>query len=179
MLACDFFTVETLHLQTLYVRFFIELGSRGVHLVGCTPNSDNAWVTQQARQLVWQLDEPRRPMRFLIHDRDNNFTTNFDQVLVSEGIEIVRTPFRAPRANALAERWVRSVRQECLAHLLILNQRHLIRVLKEYIDYYNVSRLHQGLDQQAPIPTPRSPQGTIRCRDVLGGILHDYYRDAA
>lgn len=179
MLACDFFTVETLHLQTLYVLFFIELGSRRVHLAGCTTHPDTAWVTQQARQFVWQLDESSIPMRFLIHDRDSKFTTSFDQVFVSEGIDIVRTPFRAPRANAVAERWVRSVRQECLDHLLILNQRHLIRVLKEYIDYYNVSRPHQGLDQQVPIPRPRSSQGVIRCRDVLGGILHDYYRDAA
>ncbi len=179
MLACDFFTVETLHLQTLYVLFFIELGSRRVRLAGCTTNPDNTWLTQQARQLVWQLDESGAPMRFLIHDRDSKFTPSFDRVFVSEGIEIVRTPFRAPRANAVAERWVRSVRHECLDHLLILNQRHLMRVLKEYIDYYNVARPHQGLDQQAPIPIPRSPQGAIRCRDVLGGILHDYYRDAA
>jgi transposase InsO family protein len=131
MLACDFFTVETLHLQTLYVLFLIELGSRRVHLAGCTTHPDNAWVTQQARQLVWQLDEASTPMRFLIHDRDSKFATNFDQVFVSEGIEIVRTPFRTPRANAVAERWVRSVRQECLDHLLILNQRYLIRVLTE------------------------------------------------
>lgn len=179
MLACDFFTVKTLHLQTLYVLFVIELGSRRVHLAGCTTHPDTAWVTQQARQFVWQLDESRTRMRFLIHDRDSKFTTSFDQVFGSEGIEIERTPFRAPRANAVAERWVCSVRQECLDHLLILNQRHLVRVLKEYIVYYNVSRPHQGLDQQVPVPLPRSPQGVIRCRDVLGGVLHDYYRDAA
>ncbi len=179
MLACDFFTVETLHLQTLYVLFFIELRSRRVHLAGCTTNPDPAWVTQQARQFVWQVDEARTPMRFLIHDRDGKFTTSFDQVFVSEGIDIVRTPFRAPRANAVAERWLRSVRQACLDHRLIVNQRHLLRVLKEYIAYYNVSRPHQGLDQQVPIPIPRSPQGVIRCRHVLGGVLHDYYRDAA
>ena len=121
MLACDFFTVETLHLQTLYVLFFIELGSRRVHLAGCTTNPDLAWVTQQARKLVWHLDETKTPMRFLIHDRDSKFTTNFDHVFVSEGMEIVRTPFRAPKANAIAERWVCSVRHECLDHLLILN----------------------------------------------------------
>ncbi|MBK9747523.1 MAG: transposase [Chloroflexi bacterium] len=179
MIACDFFTVETLQLQTLYVLFFIELGPRRVHLAGCATHPDNAWATQQARQLVWQLDESRIPMCLLIHDRDSKFTTSFDQVFVSEGIDIVQTPFRAPRANAVAERWVRSVRQVCLDHLLILNQGHLTRVLKEYIDYYNVSRPHQGLDQQAPFPRSRCPQGVIRCRDVLGGILHDYYRDAA
>jgi len=179
MLACDFFTVETLHMQTLYVLFFIELGSRRVHLAGCTPNPDGAWVTQQARQLVWQLDETSTPMRFLIHDRDSKFTTNFDQVFVSEGIEFVWTPFRAPKANAIAERWVRSVRHECFDQLLILNQRHLLRVLKEYTTYYNAARPHQGIHQQAPIPFSRPQHGTIHCRDVLGGILHDYYRDAA
>ena len=165
MLACDFFTVETLHLQTLYVLFFIELGSRRVHLAGCTASPDNAWVTQQARQLVWQLDETKTPMRFLIHDRDSKFTSLFDQVFVSEGIEIVPTPFRAPKANAVAERWVRSIRQECLDHLLILNQRHLLRVIKEYTTYYNAARPHQGINQQAPIPFSSQPRGNIHCRD--------------
>jgi transposase InsO family protein len=92
---------------------------------------------------------------------------------------MVRTPFQAPKANAVAERWVRSVREECLDHLLILNQRHLGRVLKEYVDYYNAARPHQGLCQQSPIPAPRSFEGCIHCRDVLGGILHDYSREAA
>jgi len=179
MLACDFFTVETLRLETLYVLFFIELGSRRVHLAGCTHSPNSAWVTQQARQFVWHLsDEPQR-MHFLIHDRDSKFTASFDQTFNSEGIEIVRTPFRAPKANAVAERWVRTVRQECLDQFLIFNQRHLVRVLKEYADYYNTARPHQGLDQQTPITLSRSQHGIIRCRDVLGGILHDYYRDAA
>ncbi len=180
LLACDFFTVETLHLETLYVLFFIELGSRRVHLAGCTTNPDRIWVTQQARQLVWHLnDETQTSVRFLIRDRDSKFAGSFDQIFVSEGFEIVRTPFRAPKANAVAERWVRSVRQECLDQLIILNQRHLARVLKEYVQYYNTARPHQGLGQQTPIPLSRSRRGTIHCRDVLGGILHDYYRDAA
>jgi putative transposase len=179
LLACDFFTVETIHLQTLYGLCFIELGSHRVHLADGTVNPDNTWVTQQARQLVWQLDETKTPTRFLIHDSDSKFTTNFDQVFVSESIEIVRTLFRAPKANAIAERWVRSVRHECLDHLLILDQRHLKHVLKAYTDYYNVSRPHQRLSQKAPIPRSRSPHGVIRCHDVLGGILHDYYRDVA
>ena len=159
--------------------FFIELASRRVYLAGCTANPDNAWVTQQARQIVWQLDETETPVRFLIHDRDSKFTTSFDQIFVSEGIEIVRTPLRAPKANAVAERWVRSVRHECLDHLLILNQQRLLHVLKEYTTYYNAARPHQGIHRQTPIPFSRPPHGAIRCRDVLGGILHDYYRDAA
>ena len=118
-------------------------------------------------------------MRFLIHDRDSKFTSLFDQVFVSEDIEIVCTPFRAPKANTVAERWVRSIRQECLDHLLILNQRHLLRVLKEYTTYYNTARPHQGIHQQAPIPFSSPQRGSIDCREVLGGILHDYYREAA
>jgi hypothetical protein len=118
-------------------------------------------------------------MRFLIHDPDSKFTTRVDQVFVSEGIEIVRPPFRAPKAHAVAERWVRSVRQAWLDRLLILDQRHLSRVLREYINYYNPARSHPGLDQQSPIPTRRSPHSVIRCREVLGGILHHYDHDAA
>jgi putative transposase len=125
------------------------------------------------------LDETETPRRFLIHDRDRKFTNNFDQVFISEGMEIVQTPFRAPKANAIAERWVRSIRHECLDHLFILNQRHLLRVLKEYTTYYNAARPHQGIHQQIPIPFSGPKVGTIHCRDVLGGILHDYYRDAA
>ena len=177
ILACDFFTVEMLSLQTLYVLFFIELGSRRVYLAGCTTNPDSAWVTQQARQLVWQLNDDGASMSFLIHDRDSKFTPAFDHVFMAEGMAIVRTPFRAPKANAVAERWVRTVRQECLDQVLIVSQQHLRWAMKEYINYYNRARPHQGLAQQAPIPLTRSPRGTIRCRDVLGGILRDNYRE--
>ena len=108
---------------------------------------------------------------YLLHDRDTKFSTAFDNVFVSEGFEIVLTPFRAPQANAVAERWVRSVCEECLDHLLIWNQHHLYRVLAEYTAYYNGSRPHQGLEQQAPIPFHASREGQVRCRDVLGGII--------
>jgi putative transposase len=118
-------------------------------------------------------------VRFLIHDRHRKFTTNFDQFLISEGITIEQTPFQAPQTNAVAERWVRSVRHECLDHLLILNQRHLLRVLKAYTTCYNAARPHQGINQQAAIPFSRPQHGDIHSRDVLGGILRDYYRDAA
>jgi putative transposase len=110
MIAVDFFTVETVWLQRLYVLFFIELDSRRVHLAGCTANPGGAWVAQQARQLVWTLSERSTPLRFLIRDRDSKFIRDFDTVFRSEGIEIVRTPVRAPRANAVAERFVRTVR---------------------------------------------------------------------
>ncbi len=180
MLACDFFVVETAFLQTVYVLFFIELSTRRVYLAGCTDRPDSAWVTQQARQLLWQLQDREPPLRFLIHDRDTKFTHAFETVFAAEGIETVLTPFRAPNANAFAECWVRSVRDECLDHLLIINQAHLRRVLREYVDYYDTARPHQGLNQQAPIPFPRgSTTGPISRRGVLGGILHDYRRQAA
>src|SRR5215210_6801494 len=129
ILACDFFTVETLFLKTIYVLFFVELGTRRVHLAGCTANPTAAWVTQQTRQLSWEIQDGELAARYLIHDRDSKFVPGFDAVFGSEGVEVVRTPYRAPRANAVAERWIRSVRQECLDQLLIVDEVHLRRVL--------------------------------------------------
>ncbi len=120
------------------------------------------------------------PVRYLIHDRDAKFSLAFEAVFVSEGIEMVLTPPQTPNANAFAERWVRTVREECLDHLLIFSERQLRRVLQEYIAYSNTARPHQGLEQQAPIPfVSPVPTGSIRRRDVLGGRIHDYYREAA
>ncbi len=119
-------------------------------------------------------------MRFLLHDRDAKFAASFDTVFAAEGVEVVRTPYRAPRANAYAERWIRSVRQECLDHLLILGEAHLRRVLAAYVAHYNQARPHQGLGQQTPVPQDRPAQrGPVRRREVLGGLLHEYYREAA
>lgn len=129
ILACDFFTIETVRLQTLYVLFFIEVGTRRVHLAGCTSTPTSAWVSQQARQIVWSLAERQLPIHFLIHDRDTKFSHAFDTVFVAEGVDILLTSIQAPNANAFAERWVRSVRQECLDQVLILTERHLRRVL--------------------------------------------------
>ena len=112
MLACDFFTVETLFLKTVYTLFCIEIGSRRVHLAGCTAQPTAAWVTQQARNLCWTLQESGTSPGFLIHDRDAKFPPTFDAVFATEGVEVVRTPYRAPNANAFAERWVRSARAE-------------------------------------------------------------------
>ena len=177
ILACDFFTVETIWLKTIYVLFFIELGTRRVHLAGWTTNPNATRVTQQARQLVWYLKDDPQDMAYLIHDNDTKFSSSFDTVFYSEGIKTVHTPFRAPRANAFAERWVRSIREECLDHILILNESHLCRVLKEYLEYYNHARPHQGIDQGFPVSGPiRTPRGPVRRRDVLGGVIHDYYR---
>ena len=180
LLACDFFTVETLSLKTLYVLFFLEIGTRRVHFAGCTARPTAAWVTQQARQLAWTLQEVGTSPRFLIRDRDAKFPAGFDTVFAAEDIAIVRTPYRAPTANAYAERWVRTVREECLDHLLIVGEKHLRRVLAAYIAHYTHGRPHQGLGQEPPIPTSRGTRhGRVRRRDVLGGLIHEYDRGAA
>ncbi len=180
ILACDFFTVETAFLQTLYVFFFIELGTRRIHLAGCTAHPTAAWVIQQARHMSWPIQDSDVPVRFLIRDRDAKFVAGFDTVFRSEDLEIIRTPFRAPNANAVAERWIRSAREECLDHLLILGERHLHRVLREYVTFFNHRRPHQGLGQQSPVPRPpTSGAGAVQQVDVLGGIIHDYERRVA
>jgi putative transposase len=153
VLASDFFTVETLRLQTLFVLFFIELQTRRVFVAGCTEHPSAAWVTQQARQLAWQLaDESRRPT-LLIHDRDAKFPASFDAVFRAEHVRVVRTPPQAPRANAVAERWVGTARRECLDWVLILGRRQLEQVLEEYVAHYNTARPHRAL--QLPSFSPK------------------------
>ncbi len=167
-------------MQTIYVFFFIEVGTRRVHLAGCTTNPTGDWVTQQARQVMWALEDRDPGIRFLIRDNDQKFTQAFDTVFRSEGIDVITTPHRAPNANSFAERWIRSVREECLDKLLIINQAHLRRVMREYIAFFNTARPHQGLDQRIPVPMiDHENTGPVRSRAVLGGIIHDYYRDAA
>jgi putative transposase len=180
VLACDFFTVETLTLRHFYVLFFLELGNRRVHLAGCTTNPSGAWLTQQARDLSFTGLFER--VRFLIHDRDSKFAAAFDEVFRSEGIKVTHTPIRAPRANAYAERFVRTVRGECLDWLLILGRRHLETVLRTYTAHYNRERPHRGLALLAPEPTKADPQPKgreIKRRDRLGGLIHEYHRAAA
>ncbi len=180
LLACDFFTVETVFLKTLYALFFLEIETRRVYFAGCTAHPTAAWVTQQARNLAWTLDEGGQPVRYLIHDRDAKFPPAFDTIFAAEGSEVIRTPYRAPNANAYAERWVRSTRAECLDHLLVVNEVHLRRVLTEYVAFYNHARLHQGLAQRCPVALPAPARaGPMRRRDRRGGLLHDYYREAA
>jgi putative transposase len=146
LLACDFFAVETLFLQTLYVLVFVEIGTRRVHFAGCTAHPDNAWVTQQARQVMWKLENHEPGIRFLIRDHDKKFTQSFDTVFRAEGIAVIPTPYRALNANACAERWIRSTREECLDKLLIINPAHLRRVMREYTAFFNTARPHQGLE---------------------------------
>ena len=177
IIACDFFCVDTILLRRLYVLFFIEVGTRRVHLAGITAHPTGAWVAQQARNLAiaGTLDEPR----FLIRDRDAKFTRAFDAVVETEDIRVIRTPVRTPVANASAERFVRAVRGECLDWLLVGGERHLRRVLVAYLDHYHAERPHRGLRLRPPDPPDRPSTGPIERRDRLGGLIHEYHRAAA
>ncbi|MFC1959703.1 integrase core domain-containing protein [Chloroflexota bacterium] len=130
--------------------------------------------------MSWELQEREDPICYLIHDHDKKFTKAFDIVFASEGVEIVDIPYQAPNANAFAERWVRMVREECLDKIIVLNERHLHKTLQEYVAYYNARRPHQGLSQDSPLGlVPVTQEGPVRHRKVLGGIIRDYYREAA
>ena len=183
IVACDFLTVDTVWLRRLYVLFFIELGSRRVHFGGVTANPHERWVTQQARNLTMTLAEREQPIRFLIRDRDCKFTRSFDEIFRSEAIRVIRTPVRAPRAKAHAERWVGSLRRECLDRILILGRRHLEQVVRAYIGHHNEHRPHRSLEQRPPLakppPTEAPPPIQIGRRDRLGGLLHEYEALAA
>jgi hypothetical protein len=181
LLACDFFVVETVRLQVLYVLFFLEVQSHRVFLAGCTAHPPAAWVTQQARDLTWALDAAGVRPTLLLCDRDAKFSSAFDAVIAGQAVRVVRTPARAPRANAFAERWVGTVRRECLDWLLILGPRHLERVLREYMRHYNVARPHRALHLRPPLPRgqPVAPIGPVRRHVRLGGVLHEYSRWAA
>jgi putative transposase len=133
IMECDFLTVDTVFFRRLYVLFSIELASRRVYLAGITANPDGAWVTQQARNLLMRLDEEGVRPRFLIRDRDSKFTRDFDEVFRSGGIRVIKAPVRAPRARAHAERWISSLRRECLDRLLIFGRRHLEGVASAYV----------------------------------------------
>jgi putative transposase len=184
ILECDFLTVDTLFLKRFYVLFFIELASRRVHLAGITTNPDGRWVTQQARNLLMELGDKGIRPRFLVRDRDSKFTRDFDEVFRSEGIRVIKAPVQAPKARAHAERWVGSVRRECLDRLLIVGRRHLEHVVREYALHYNTHRPHRSLDQRTPLAKPpitepapgaeSSQLDLLRRRDRLGGLLHEY-----
>ncbi len=184
VIAVDFFTVDTVWLQRLYVLFFIEVASRRVHLAGCTAHPDAEWVTQQARQVAWTFAERAKPVRFLIRDHDRKFTGAFDAVFEAENIRIVRTPIQVPEANGIAERFVRTARSECLDWLLILSARHLELALTVFIDHYNAWRPHRSLDLVPPNGRTSAATWTgtqpitLTRRDRLGGLLHEYERAA-
>ena len=180
MIACDFFTVDTISLRRFYVLFFIELSTRRVHLAGMTENPDGAWTAQQAKNFVFSLPDRDRPLEFLVRDNDGKFTSAFDTVFNTEGIRVIRTPVRAPKANTVAERFVGTVRRECLDWILIANRRHLQRVLREFVGHYNGHRPHRALclappEPRQPPPTTASPSpAPIRRHDRLGRLIHEY-----
>jgi putative transposase len=182
LIACDFFTVDTVCLRRLYVLFFIELDTRRVHLAGIATNPNGAWTAQQARNHVGRFIV----RNFLIRDRDTKFTTVFDAVFASENIRVIKTPIRTPVANAYAERWIGTVRRECTDRLLIFGEAHLRRLLNEYVDHYNQHRPHRSLDQRPPtaletdqrvascVTNPRP----VRRDQILGGLINEYHNAA-
>jgi transposase InsO family protein len=181
ILAVDFAHVDTVFLRRLYILVVIEHDRRRVHLAGITAHPTGAWVTQQARNLFMDLGERAERFRFLIRDRDSKFTAAFDAVFAGADIRIIRTPVRAPRANAIAERFIGTLRRECLDHLLITGSRHLEVVLREYVQHFNTHRPHRSLDQQPPAGgTPSASGAAIRVlrRDRLGGLIHEYLQVA-
>ena len=156
-----------------------------MHLAGITGHPTGEWVAQQARNLLMDLDDGGHGLRFLIRDRDSKFTGAFDAVFAASGIKTVKIPPRALRANAYAERWVRTVRSECLDWTLIWNQRQLHQVLTEYLRHYNTARPHRSLDQQPPTPAraltlveSSTAAQSVRRIDVLDGLIHEYRRAA-
>ena len=178
IIACDFFTVESALLRTLYVLFFIEIKTRRVHVTTSTHKPDTSFVTQQARNLAVSLADEGATITFLVRDRDAKSSRSFDDVFAAEGIRVIRRPIRAPNANAFAERWIETVRADCLDWLLIFGPRHLDRVLRSYVAHYNQKRPHRGLQLLAPegaatLAEVESVPG-IRRRDLLGGLIHEY-----
>jgi putative transposase len=164
----------------VYVLFFIELASRRVHLAGVTGHPTGVWVAQQARNLVVNLGDQVAVWKLLIRDRDAKFTRAFDDVWRSTGTAIIRIPVQAPNANAVAERWVGTVRRECLDQLLIVGRHQLVHVLRRYVEHYNQRHPHRGLAHATPVPPERTEAtsapdaGRLRRRDVLGGLIHQY-----
>jgi putative transposase len=178
ILACDFFTVETVMLRTLYVLVFLEIHSRRVLYVDCTAHPNSAWVTQQARNLSWELNELKAPLQLAIHDRDSKFAEEFDQVLRSEGVRVVLTPYRRPRANAHCERVIKTIRHEALDWLLIFGESHLRLVIRQYIEHYNCQRPHLALGLRPPEPVANQRSGQILRQQRLNGLISEYYRAA-
>ena len=181
ILACDLFHLETVTLTRLYAFFVVEHATRRVRILGVTAHPTGAWLAQLARNLMMDLEDAGRSIRFLIRDRDSRFSDVFDAVFTAADVEILTIPVQAPRANAIAERFVGSIRRELLDRTLILNQAHAAAVLAEYQRHFNEHRPHRALSHAAPLrplPARPPPDGVVRVsrRDRLGGLLHDTRR---
>ncbi len=181
IIACDFLHVDTVLLRRLYVLIFIEHGTRRLHIAGVTANPTGLWVAQQARNLAMDLGVRMDTLRFVIRDRDSKYTLAFDGVFDAEGIEVIKTPPRAPRANAICERVIGTLRRELLDRILILGPGHLRKVLAEYTLHYNGHRPHQSLEQRSPDDDPAVPAPLIdlagrriKRRPILGGLINEY-----
>jgi transposase len=180
MLAIDFVHVDTVLLRRVYALIVIEHGTRRVHLAGITSNPDGAWTTQAARNFLMDLGQFTESVKFLIRDRAGQFTSSFDAVFTAEAIRILASPPQAPRANAICERMIGTLRRELLDPVLIVNEHHLRRVLTEYLRHYNAARPHRALGQLAPAQAHTRPrrinlaEHRIRRKQVLGGLTHEY-----
>jgi putative transposase len=181
LVATDFFSVDTVFFKRLYVLMFVHVGTRRVLAAGCTDQPDSAWMAQQARNLSWQLVEEGIKPSLLIHDHDRKFPGGFDNIIRSEGAQVILTPLMAPRANAHAERWIGTCRRECLDWMLIVSQSHLRKVLREYVRHYNDERPHRSRGLRPPSqhgdPVLHRHGNTTNKRGRLGGLLSEYYVD--
>jgi transposase InsO family protein len=181
-LAADFFTTEvwTLHgLVTYYTLFVLELKSRRVHIAGSTPNPDAVFMAQVARNLTDALDGFLVGHRFLICDRDSKWNEPFRQMLREFGVRVVRTPYQAPNCNAHAERFVRSIKEECLNRVILFGESHLRRSTRKFVAHYHRERKHQGIGNELiEAEPPGQTGGEVRCRQRLGGLLSYYHRAA-
>jgi len=179
ILALDFFTADLLNGTKVYVLAVIEHGTRRIRVLGATEHPVQAWVVQQARNLLMDLEDAGTRVKFVLHDRDASLTAAFDEVFRAAGARIIRAAVQAPRMNSIMERWVGSCRRELLDRTLVWNQRHLMIMLREYEDFYNTHRPHRALKQAAPLR--QLPDGItdldqfrVRRRDRAGGVIHEY-----
>ena len=180
----DFFTVEILTLRglvTYYVLFFIHLESRKVEIAGITTHPTDQWMKQMARNVTMERRGALGDSRYLLHNRDTKYTASFLAIIESAHVKTLQLPTRSPNLNAYSERWVRSVREECLSKLILFGERSLRRAMREYVAHYHAERNHQGKSNVLLFPHVMETRcaGTMECRERLGGLLRYYHRDAA